>query len=275
VDNLEILKAKIQEETGFRSDQYKERPFKRRLAVRMRAHRVETYEDYLKVLESQPQEFEALLDALTINLSKFFRNPETYEAVEVQVLPELVDSCRGTLGEKRLLVWSAGCASGEEAYSLGMLLEDHFRKTSRRCPYQVIGSDIDRASLGRARLGDYGSFALSECPSEVVRRYFERNEGYRVVPEIRSRVGFVVGDLTNLDRPGYLAQIRQVDLVFFRNVLIYLERRAQERILTAIARRLRPGGFLVLGKVETLMGEPRNLYEVVNARERIFRRRPA
>lgn len=88
-------------------------------------------------------------------------------------------------------------------------------------------------------------------------------------------MGFVVGDLTNLDRPGYLGQIRQVDLVFFRNVLIYLERRAQERILTAIARRLRPGGFLVLGKVETLMGEPRNLYEVVNARERIFRRRLA
>jgi chemotaxis methyl-accepting protein methylase len=274
LDSFEALKAKIYAETGFHCDQYKERPFKRRLAVRMRANRVETYEDYLKVLEAKPQEYEALLDALTINLSKFFRNPETYNAVEAQVLPNLTADCLNAPEGRKLLVFSAGCASGEEPYSLAMLLEEHFRKRGRRCPYQIIGTDIDRASLLRARKGEYGSFALSECPPEIVTRYFEGNGSFQVLPAVRSQVTFLPADLTDLDRPGVLPRIRQLDLLFFRNVLIYMERRAQERMLTAMAKRLRPGGYLVLGKVETLMGEPRNLYDVVNARERIFRRRP-
>ncbi len=276
MDSFGALKAKIYAETGFHCDQYKERPFKRRLAVRMRANRVESYEDYLRVLEARPQEYEDLLDALTINLSKFFRNPETYDAVEAQVLPSLTAECLnapGPPGERKLLVCSAGCASGEEAYSLAMLLEEHFRKRGRRCPYQVIGADIDRVCLARARKGEYGSFALSECPPEIVTRYFEGNGSFQVLPAVRSQVTFLPADLTDLDRPAVLPKLRQADLFFFRNVLIYLERRAQERMLTAMARRLRPGGYLVLGKVETLMGEPRNLYEVVNARERIFRRR--
>jgi chemotaxis methyl-accepting protein methylase len=274
LDSFEALKAKIYAETGFHCDQYKERPFKRRLAVRMRANRVETYEDYLKVLEAKPQEYEALLDALTINLSKFFRNPETYAAVEAQVLPNLTADCLNAPEGRKLLVFSAGCASGEEPYSLAMLLEEHFRKRGRRCTYQIIGTDIDRVSLLRARKGEYGSFALSECPPEIVTRYFEGNGSFQVLPAVRSQVTFLPADLTDLDRPGVLPRIRQLDLLFFRNVLIYMERRAQERMLTAMAKRLRPGGYLVLGKVETLMGEPRNLYEVVNARERIFRRRP-
>jgi len=274
LDSFEALKAKIYAETGFHCDQYKERPFKRRLAVRMRANRVETYEDYLKVLEAKPQEYEALLDALTINLSKFFRNPETYDAVEAQVLPNLTADCLNAPEGRKLLVFSAGCASGEEPYSLAMLLEEHFRKRGRRCTYQIIGTDIDRVSLLRARKGEYGSFALSECPPEIVTRYFEGNGSFQVLPAVRSQVTFLPADLTDLDRPGVLPRIRQLDLLFFRNVLIYMERRAQERMLTAMAKRLRPGGYLVLGKVETLMGEPRNLYEVVNARERIFRRRP-
>jgi len=274
MDSFGALKAKIYSETGFHCDQYKERPFKRRLAVRMRANRVETYEDYLKILEAKPQEYEALLDALTINLSKFFRNPETYNAVEAQVLTNLTADCLNASEGRKLLVFSAGCASGEEAYSLAMLLEEHFRKRGRCCPYQIIGTDIDRVSLLRARKGEYGSFALSECPPEIVTRYFEGNGSFQVLPAVRSQVIFLPADLTDLDRPEVLPRIRQLDLLFFRNVLIYLERRAQERILTAMAKRLRPGGYLVLGKVETLIGEPRNLYEVVNARERIFRRRP-
>lgn len=273
MDSFEALKAKIYAETGFHCDQYKERPFKRRLAVRMRANRVESYEDYLRVLEARPQEYEDLLDALTINLSKFFRNPETYDAVEAQVLPELTAECLSALGGRKLLVWSAGCASGEEAYSLAMLLEEHFHKRGRRCLYQVIGTDIDRASLARARKGEYGSFALSECPPEIVSRYFQGNGNFLVVPEVRSQVTFIPSDLSDLDRPGVLPKLQKLDLLFFRNVLIYLERQAQERMLVAMAKRLRPGGYLVLGKVETLMGEPRSHFEVVNARERIFRRK--
>lgn len=272
MDSYETLKAKIYAEIGFHCDQYKERPFKRRLAVRMRANRVETYEEYLKVLEVRPQEYEALLDALTINLSKFFRNPETFFAVEARVLPELSTACLAA-AHKKLLAWSAGCASGEEAYSLAMLLEEHFRKVGLRCPYQIIGTDIDQVCLVRARKGEYGSFAISECPPELVRRYFKSNGSFQVVSDIRLQVVFALADLTDLDRPEILPKLRQVDLLFFRNVLIYLERRAQERILLAMAKRLRPGGYLVLGKVETLMGEPRNLFEVVDARERIFRRR--
>jgi chemotaxis protein methyltransferase CheR len=273
LDSFEALKAKIYAETGFHCDQYKERPLKRRLGVRMRANQVESYEDYLKVLEGRPQEYEALLDALTINLSKFFRNPETYAAVGAQVLPKLTTECLDGPGGRKLKAWSAGCASGEEAYSLAMLFEEHFRKLGRRCPYQVIGTDIDPASLSRAAKGEYGSFALSECPSEIVERYFQGNGTFRVVTEVRSQVTFVQADLTDLDSPGVQPKLRNLDLLFFRNVLIYLERQTQERLLVAMAKRLRPGGYLVLGKVETLLGEPRNLFEVVNPRERIFRRR--
>lgn len=273
MDSFEALKAKIYAETGFHCDQYKERPFKRRLGVRMRANQVESYEEYLKVLAAKPKEYEVLLDALTINLSKFFRNPETYAAVEAQVLPGLTAECLNGPEGRNLMAWSAGCASGEEAYSLAMLFEEHFRKLGQRCPYQVIGTDIDQSSLARAQKAEYATFALSECPPEIARRYLQGNGTFHVVSQVRSGVSFLSADLADLDRPGVLPKLRKVDLIFFRNVLIYLVRGTQERLLGAMAKRLRPGGYLVLGKVEMLLGEPRNEFEVVNARERIFRRR--
>jgi chemotaxis methyl-accepting protein methylase len=169
-------------------------------------------------------------------------------------------------------VWSAGCASGEEPYTLAMLFAD--TATRARHPgwmkrLAIDATDIDRVCLDRARIGSYPIGVFSETPSEFITRYTEPTpEGGRmVIDEIRNAVQVHRLDLTR-DRP----RNPPYDLVVCRNVLIYFDRAMQERLFAMFAEALRPGGILVLGKVETILGPTRDRLELVDARERIYRR---
>lgn len=260
------LTRKISVESGFHCGAYKSRCLQRRIAVRMRARGVHTYEEYARLLDGDPSEYERLLDALTINVTKLFRNPETYAAIQRLVLPEL---WRGTTGELR--VWSAGCASGEEPYSLAVLFADHAESCGQPqelVRVRILGSDIDRASLRVAEEGRYAEHAFVEAPPALRERWFGPGPGGTVHPRIRSLVRFERRDLLQVAPPT-----GPFHLVVCRNVLIYLDRHAQERLLRRFHDVLAPGGFLVLGKVETIIGEPRDLFAPVDTRERIYRRR--
>lgn len=258
------LFEKIERDRGFRGALYRQRCLRRRLAVRMRARGVSRPEDYADLLDRDPDEYELLLRTLTINVSRFFRNRETWEALREQVLPELLGS-RG----RRMDAWSAGSAGGEEAYSLAILIWEWLESKGRR-PWSgihIIGTDIDEASLELARRAEYGPLALTEAPDAIRRRWFTAIPPHRLDPSIRSRVRFRRLDLLT-EQPDF-----EVDLILCRNLLIYLDRTAQSEVFRKFSRTLRPGGYLVLGRVETLDSVARDRFEAVDARERIYRRR--
>ncbi len=259
------LTAFIADRSGFRCDAYKERCLRRRIAVRMRATGTHTFEDYGARLEADRAEWERLVDALTINVTKLFRDSAAFAAAAQLVVPPLWAS-----PAPELRVWSAGCASGEEAYSLAALFHayaDGRGEASRLDRVRVLGTDIDRASLEAARAGRYAESAFADTPPEMRERYFSPGYPATVADELRALVRFERRDLL-LEPPPPGPH----HLVVCRNVLIYFDRDSQERLFAEFRDALAPGGFLMLGKVETLLGDSRRGFAPVSARERIFRR---
>ena len=259
------LTAKIASDRGFGCASYKDKCLRRRIAVRMRARGVHTYADYARVLDSDQHEYDKLLDALTINVTKLFRNWETYSVMRERVVPALWD-----LPEPVLNVWSAGCSSGEEPYSLAALFHHHAERlgaaTVAERRVNVLGSDIDARSLDAAARGTFEESDFGDTPSELRRRYFAPAPPYTIVPEVRRMVRFERRDLLAEEAPP-----GQHHLICCRNVLIYFDRETQERLFQKFRDALAPTGFLVLGKVETLLGAARSRFAAVDGRERIFR----
>ena len=262
-EELEKLKRKIEKDRGFNCQFYKEKCLRRRIAVRMRARGQRTFAEYGQLLDRDPAEYDHLLDTLTINVTKFFRNLETWEAVEQHVLPALFE------GRAPVKVWSAGSASGEEAYTCSILMREWLekqRRTAEMSRVQITGTDIDRRSLDAARLGQYPDLSMAETPERVRDRWFTGGPPWTLRPEAKQGVAFERRDLISGE------PLRGQDLIFCRNVVIYFDRDIQERLFKQFYDALAPGGFLVMGKVETLIGEARLLFKPVNNRERIFRR---
>jgi len=246
---FDALTEKISRERGVSCGSYKDKCLKRRIAVRMRARGVHTYEDYGTLLDRDAHEYQELLDALTINVTKFFRNVETWNALR----PYLDGLARS---RPSLRIWSAGCASGEEPYTIAVLLAEVGGQGV------IDATDVDRLSLERTRQAKYPDAAFSEMPPNLRRRHFRDGqplEPVREVVRVRSH------DLTREPPPH-----PPYDLIVCRNVVIYFERQAQERLFRVFVDALAPGGVLLLGKVETLFGPARERLTLVDPRERIY-----
>lgn len=254
------LTGKVSRERGVSCGSYKEKCLRRRIAVRMRARGVHTYTDYARLLDRDAREYQELLDALTINVTKFFRNPETWDALRPYLM-ELWAARRRDGGPLR--IWSAGCASGEEPYSIAVLLAEILGDDLHRS--FIDATDIDRLSLERTRQARYTESAFSEMPVHLKHRYFVDG---RPVARIGEVVRVLHHDLTREPPPSPL-----YDLIVCRNVVIYFERAAQERLFETFVTALPPGGVLLLGKVETLFGPARERLTLVDPRERIYVRR--
>ena len=259
------LARKISRGSGLALQAYKDKCIRRRIAVRMRACGVHSYADYHALLDRSPGEYERLRDALTINVTRFFRNAETWNVVRGSLIPLL---CRPA-GAVR--AWSAGCSSGEEPYTLAVLLAEHLASeghAEQLDRIMVDATDVDRTCLERARAARYSLEALSDMPGELLRRHFEPlGMEYRVAERIRARVHIRAHDMTA--EPPLR---RDYHLILCRNVLIYFDRPMQERLFNAFTDALAPGGFLVLGKVETLFGAARERLTLLDPRERVYRR---
>ncbi|HJU66277.1 MAG TPA: protein-glutamate O-methyltransferase CheR [Gemmatimonadaceae bacterium] len=264
-DDFGALTEKISRERGFGCASYKEKCLRRRIAVRMRARGAHTYRDYGRILDGDPREWELLLDALTINVTKLFRNWETFAAIRQLVVPAV-----WARSEPALRVWSAGCASGEEAYSLAILFHAHATACGdvhRLGGLSVLGTDIDRGSLEAAGRAEYAEAAFADTPPPLRQQYFSDHAPHAVDPAVRGLVRFQRRDLLREPPPA-----RDLHLITCRNVIIYFDRDTQEALFQRFHDALAPGGFLVLGKVETLLGVTRNQFAAVEPRERIFRR---
>jgi len=246
---FQALTEKISRERGVSCGSYKDKCLKRRIAVRMRARGVHTYEDYGNLLDGDAHEYQELLDALTINVTKFFRNVETWNALKPYVVK--LASAR-----PRLRTWSAGCASGEEPYTIAVLLAE------AHADGFVDATDVDRLSLERTRQAKYPDSAFTEMPAILKHRYFRDGQP---TPLVRELVRVLAHDLTRQPPPH-----PPYDLIVCRNVVIYFERQAQERLFQVFVDALAPGGVLLLGKVETLFGPARGRLTLVDPRERIY-----
>lgn len=247
---------------GFDLDSYKDRCIKRRIAARIRQLGFPHVSGYVARLAEQPAEQVALLEALTIHVSQFFRNPTTFVVLEEKILPELL---RTRPPGRELRIWSVGCASGEEPYSLALLCHELCSAPEK---ISIYATDISNDILKKARQALYEPHRVAEVPDVVLKRYFTSEAGYyRLNEDLRKRVRFFRNDILN-DRPFY-----RVDLILCRNMLIYFSPPQQDHILRTFAAALVVGGYLVLGRSETMVGETRDLFECVNAAERIYRKK--
>lgn len=250
----------LRHRTGRDFGDYKRATVVRRIGRRMQVNGIATMAGYLDCLRTRPGEAGALLQDLLISVTNFFRDPGYFEALDAH-LQRLV---QGKSGADTLRVWVAGCATGEEAYSIAMMLTEHARSLDAAPMLQIFATDLDDAAIRAARDGFYPAAIESDVSAERLRRFFVRERGgYRVRRELRESVLFAVHDLLK-DSP-----FSRLDLVSCRNLLIYLNREAQHRVLDTFHFALQPGKTLFLGSAESVDGaDPR--FAVVDEQHRIY-----
>lgn len=264
-DELAEIGLVLEMRRNFTLSIYKDKCMKRRIAIRMRSCRCHDAAAYCNLLRDSEQELDLLKKTLTIHVSHFFRNPSMFEKLRDDILPQLLRKT-GVSGEP-LKIRSLGCAGGEEAYSLAIILREHFLRELLNTPAEIRASDIDADILQTAVRGEYGEDRLKELSDSLRQRYFVPNGSrMKLTGEVRGMVSFHQQDITNVEtfEPCHLA--------LCRNTLIYFTRPDQEKILHGIAKILPSGGILVLGKSETLTGDVRGLFTTICPVERIYRR---
>jgi chemotaxis methyl-accepting protein methylase len=265
---LELLLEKVYRGWGYDFRDYKRGTVTRRLQRRLYATGTTSYEEYLRFLESHPQESQSLAEDITIRVSGFFRSRYTFQQVARLVLPRMV-AHKIKRGERSLSFWSAACACGEEPYSIAILLADFLGSQLTEFEIAVHASDINRQALVRAEAGLYPPKVLEGLPPLILGQHFSRSgEEYLVNSSTRRMVSFSYFDLVS-GRPPPFAPL---DCVFCCNVLIYLQRHLQEKVLGLVYDSLATPGYLVLGEVETPTDNLRPRLECINAKAKIYRK---
>ena len=258
----EIL-VQVRARTGRDFSRYKSSTVVRRIQRRMQINQVETLEGYSALLTHAPSEAAALADDMLITVTNFFRDPEVFAAIEREVAPALFES---KTANDEVRIWIVGCSTGEEAYSIAMLLLDRARGIANAPRIQVFASDLHEPSLASAREGYYAGDLISDIGADRLARYFIEHEGgYQVRQELRDTIVFTPHNV--LSDPPF----SKLDFVSCRNVLIYLRRDVQPRILELFHYALQPDGFLVLGTSES--GDESTLFRTVSKSHGIYRKR--
>ena len=258
-DILELVS--LQTSVDFR--QYKTSTILRRIGRRMTVTHTHTLRDYEEYLRSDPEEVGELVKAFLINVTQFFRDPDAFAYLREEILPKLIAKAREH--DRILRFWTAGCATGEEPYSLAMLLSDMLGAELSTWSIKIFATDLDEAAITFARRGIYSESLLQGVSDDYQNRFFERvDTGYRIAKTLRQIVIFGQQDLSRS------APFPRIDLVICRNVLIYFAPELQDYVLNQFAFSLSPDGYLFLGKAET--ARPTQSYlELVNKQWKIYR----
>ncbi|MGA7972895.1 MAG: chemotaxis protein CheB [Pseudolabrys sp.] len=260
-DLLRRILGHLRIRTGHDFSKYKRSTVLRRIARRMQVTRTESLEAYYAFLRANSDEAQALLSDLLITVTSFFRDRHAFEALQSQVLPRLLD---GRDPNEPIRVWVPGCATGEEAYSIAILLLEETERHGLRPPIQIFASDLDDQALMTAREGRYRAAIEADVGDNRLKRFFKADkEGYSVRREVRDLILFANHDL--LKDPPF----SRVDLISCRNLLIYLDRDLQEQVCSTFHYALNPGGYLMLGTSESA-DAPSGLFRVINRNARIY-----
>ncbi len=241
---------------------YKDSTIERRITKRLAALRLDSPQEYYEHIQQNPKETAHLFSMLLIGVTQFFRDPESYE----KVIEELTTLISSRQNDDVFRIWIAGCSTGEEAYSLAMVLDNIRKSLDIGLQIQVFATDIDEKAVNFARRGAYPEESLIDIPEEYRERYFTR-DGERIVisKDIRQMILFSVHDV--IESPPFL----RLDLISCRNLLIYLDQKIQKQILPIFHYALRPKGILFLGKSETI-GQFSDLFTPLDSRHRVFQR---
>ena len=264
----DLIRRHLLRSRGFDISGYSRSFFNR--SIRKRVGRTDSRGtlEYVGLLRKSDEEVNELISCLSVNVTDFFRDPEAFDALSALVLRPLV-ARKTELGWSALRIWSAGCATGQETYSLAMCALEEMRKAEARkdLVVRVIGTDLSKAALDFANAGVYSQDGVKGIPRRLLSEYFESCEaGYEASHALKMIIRFGSGNL--LDRPTR----KFFDLIVCRNVVIYFSRPMHDKVIDNFHEALRPGGFLMLGRTETLMGSRRQLFEGVDHENRIFRK---
>jgi chemotaxis protein methyltransferase CheR len=263
------LAALVYQHSRIRVGSDKQPMLANRLRRRLRELELTTFDEYCTFLHSQPgvDEMEHLVDLISTNHTHFFREPDQFDFLTARILPELVSQLAATGSPLR--VWSAAASSGEEPYTMAIVLAEYFRDHAA-VDWQLEASDISKRMLAHAQAGIYRLDSRSALPPEILRRYFQKGVGTRegtcrVKAELRQRAHF---QRINLFQPEYPVP-RDQHVIFCRNVMIYFDPPSRATVVQKLTRHLARGGFLVIGNSESLLGLPHDLQTV---RQSIYRR---
>jgi two-component system CheB/CheR fusion protein len=262
--HLSSVHTIIRNRAGHDFSEYKEGTIARRLDRRMKTLQIESVGAYMKVLETQPEEADQLFKDLLIGVTQFFRDPAAFDALSREVIPKLFE---GKKLDEQVRACVVGCASGEEAYSLAILLSEHAATLSNSPKIQIFATDIDERTLEMARRGRYPE-SISEhvSPERIVRFFNKQDSVYQVKREVRERIIFSTHSFIK-DPP-----FSRLDLISCRNVMIYLGRDLQHRVVSLFHYALRTGGYLFLGPSESVSSH-RELFQAVDKKHQIYQRK--
>jgi two-component system CheB/CheR fusion protein len=262
---LENLLQYIKSNRGFDFSGYKRASLSRRIRKRMQIIDIENYADYLDYLEVHPDEFIELFNTVLINVTSFFREPKAWEYIANDIIPQIINKQQAN---KPIRIWSAGCASGEETYTIAILLAEALGMEQYSQWVKVFATDVDMEALSYARHASYTSKEIQNIPSELLEKYFERiNNHFSIQKELRRGVIYGRHDLVQ-DAP-----ISKIDLLICRNTLMYFNSETQSKILDRFHFALNSCGFLFLGKAEMLFSR-NHLFSALDLRQRVFTKLP-
>jgi two-component system CheB/CheR fusion protein len=263
--DLEVLLDYLRRSRGFDFTGYKRTSLSRRIDKRMQDVGVDNYLGYLDHLEVDPDEFTQLFNTILLNVTSFFRDPPAWDYLAAEILPQiLADKAQ----DEPVRIWSAGCASGEEAYTLAMVTAEAMGADAVRDRVKIYATDLDEEALSQARQARYTAKRVEGVPPELLERYFEHNgDTYTFSKELRQSVIFGPHNLIK-DAP-----IPRIDLLVCRNTLMYLNSETQSQVLARFSYALREGGYLMLGKAEMLLAHS-DLFTAVDLKRRVFRKVP-
>ncbi len=263
--SFEKLLAHLKETRGFDFTGYKRSSLTRRVERRLAQVGVGDYSEYLDYLEVHTEEFTALFNTILINVTSFFRDPEAWEYLRAEILARVLSA---KTPDGMIRVWSAGCASGEEAYTLAMILAEALGVDEFRERVKIYATDVDEESLAHARHATYDARQIRTVPEELLIHYFDQVGGrFSFRKDLRRSVIFGRNDLVQ-DAP-----ISKVDLLVCRNALMYFNAETQSRILSRLHFALAPAGVLFLGKAEMLLSHT-ELFQPIDLKRRVFRKVP-
>ncbi|HYK26008.1 MAG TPA: CheR family methyltransferase, partial [Steroidobacteraceae bacterium] len=265
-EHLDEVLDLVRQHCGVDFTQYKSNTLHRRIRRRLALHKLGTFKQYAAFLKLHKEELEALYQDILISVTNFFRNPEAFEALKTHVFPRLF---KNRVRQDPVRVWVLGCSTGEEAYSLAIVLTEYIAETRQTGPVALYATDLNNAAIERARVGLYPKSIAEDVPAERLRRFFvDVDGGYRVTKSIRDMCIFARQNV--LTDPPF----SRMDLVSCRNVMIYMESALQRKLLLTLHYALKPQGFLFLGPSETI-GSSGELFEQEDVKHKIFLKKPA
>ena len=259
--SFEVLKKIILRRIGLDCNYYRDSYLRRRIDLRMKNYGLNSYWDYVKILINNEDEWHSLIRDLTVNYTSFFRDPDVFFYFKTRILPVL-------LNNKRVIrILSAGCSSGEEPYTISMIINDVLKSKVNRYLVSIYAVDIDETALKRAIKGEYEKRAVEKISKEYLQKYFEKVNGkYRIKKCVKRLVHFKKMDLTQGVR------YKNLDVIFCRNTLIYFSKKAQAKICMDFYDALNYNGYLILGKTEILPEEVADKFTCVDVDRRVFQK---